>query len=333
MLTQHRQTSLKKECPLISIVIPAHNEKDNLYTLLQDVKDNIDKVNCSFEMILIDDGSTDGTYQQALNLQRSYEMLHVIRFSRNFGHQAALLAGMRHARGKAVITMDADLQHPPRLLPLLVAKWREGYQVIHTVRDDSKIKIGLLKRWTSKVFYALFAKIARVTLVPGMADFRLVDKRAVEPLTATQEYAPFFRALCLWVGFKQAFIRYSPDERYRGQTSYTFRKMLYFAVNGLLSFSHLPLYACFLIGLTLLLMTAIAFIGYIAIVFFTGYKIATLPLITVMGISFLSSVHILLIGMLGLYLGAVHEQVKGRPQYIIKEESFAEKEEGNDYLC
>lgn len=301
----------------LSVVVPAHNEEENVSRLLEALRDVLASLDMAFEVIVVDDGSSDATFETLVALQPGFPWLSVIQLSRNFGHQAALLAGMRAARGDAVITMDGDLQHPPELIPELVARWREGYEVVHTRRLDDKSQRGLLKGVASDAFYGVLRWNSRLDIEPGMADFRLVDRRALDPLLATSESSLFFRGLALWIGFRQTSVDYVPRQRQGGRSSYTWSRMFRFARDGMVSFSARPLYWAFAFGVTVAALS-IAYGVYAVYVRFAyatsvpGW--ASLAVLT----SFLFGLLFILLGLIGAYLGAIHTELKGRPRYIVR---------------
>ena len=210
--------------PVISIVVPAYNEVDNLDALLEQIDKALD-ARADVEFIVVDDGSDDATWDLVCGRCALDPRVKGLRLSKNFGHQSALLAGMRQARGAAVITIDADLQHPPFLIPELLARWEAGARIVHTVRTDTG-RETVAKRLTSRLFYAAFAFLSGVHLKPGMADFRLLDRRAVDALLDCGEGEVFLRGLVHWIGFPSATVEFQNQSRHRGDTRYTWRKML-----------------------------------------------------------------------------------------------------------
>jgi dolichol-phosphate mannosyltransferase len=301
----------------LSVVVPVHEEQENVPRLLEALQAVLPGLDMGFEVIVVDDGSRDATFETLLAQKQALPWLSVIQLSRNFGHQAALLAGMRAARGDAVITMDGDMQHPPELIPDLVARWRDGYEVVHTRRLDEESDRGLLKGLTSDAFYGVLRWNSHLDIEPGMADFRLLDRRALEPLLATTESALFFRGLALWIGFRQTSVDYVPRARTSGRSSYTWGRMLRFARDGILSFSARPLYWAFAFGLAVAVLSTAY--GVYAVYVHFAYETAipgwaSLAVLT----SFLFGLLFILLGLIGAYLGAIHTELKGRPRYIVR---------------
>ncbi|MBI4396871.1 MAG: glycosyltransferase family 2 protein, partial [Elusimicrobia bacterium] len=232
---------------MISIVIPCYNESENIQALTKEVRLQMQGLGEPFEILVVDDGSTDGTLEK-LRALKEQGLIQYLALSRNFGHQAALKAGLDCAQGDAVITMDGDLQHPPALLPVLVSKWREGYQVVNTVREKT-VGEGFFKKTASRLFYRLFEFLSGLSLQPGSADFRLLDQKVVKELRGLSESYVFLRGIISWLGFNATFVSYAADERRRGRSKYSLKKMLVFARDGLMSFSIRPLRAAGLVGL------------------------------------------------------------------------------------
>ncbi len=303
----------------VSIVVPVYNERANVAPLLGAVRAVLETLQVAFELVVVDDCSDDGTFELLSELQETFPMLRVIRLSRNFGHQPALLAGMRAATGDAVITMDGDLQHPPEVIPELIESWRAGNQVVHTVRDDVAGRAPLLKRVPSRGFYRLLRWISHIPIRPGMADFRLVDRVALDHVLALDDSALFFRGMFLWVGFDQSFVGYVPRKRPGGGSRYTVRKMARFARDGILSFSAVPLYWSFAIGaFTSLCATAYGLYAIYVRLFrdtaIPGW--ASLAVLT----SFLFGVLFMLLGLIGSYVAASHTELKRRPPYVVRDD-------------
>ncbi len=231
---------------MISVVIPAYNEAGNIKVIADKIAEQLGKMD-SYEIIFVDDGSTDSTLNEIKKIAKNDNSLKYISFSRNFGHQRALKAGLDHASGDCVISMDADLQHPPGLITELINKWREGYDVVYTVRKDV-YGVGFFKKTTSKIFYKLMTRISDVDIPLGSADFRLLDKKVVNELRKFKENGLFIRGIVSWLGYNQTGIDYNPQSRHSGSTKYTFRKMISFAIQGITSFSIIPLRISVILG-------------------------------------------------------------------------------------
>jgi glycosyltransferase involved in cell wall biosynthesis len=307
---------------MISLVIPAFNEEENLPTLVHRLMAVMDQYD-SYEILLVDDGSSDQTRYVLRQLSQQYSVIRYLSFSRNFGHQMALRAGYDNARGEAVICLDADLQHPPELIPALIEKWREGYEVVYTVRQPDPT-LSLYKRTTSKYFYKLLRTVSNLNIEDGAADFRLLDRKVVNTLKEFKENDLFLRGAISWVGFRQCRILYEPAARYAGRSKYSFRKMLKLAAMGITSFSTRPLYLSVLLGfgmsLFALLFGAEAMFEY----FFTSATVSGWTTLVVLSV-LIGGVQFIMIGIIGVYLGKTFVEVKGRPAYIISDTSEIEE--------
>ncbi|WP_346985364.1 glycosyltransferase family 2 protein [Chryseobacterium sp. POE27] len=306
----------------ISIVIPAHNEEGNVAL----VYEKIDAVfsglsDYDFEIIFVNDGSRDRTQQKLEELSHQYEKVKFIEFSRNFGHQPAVKAGMDYAHGNAVISMDGDLQHPPELIPQMIRKWEEGYDIVFTVRKYPK-EISMFKRKTSDFFYKILSKMSDVDLTKGGgSDFRLMDASAVEVMRNFNEDDLFLRGLTSWMGFKQTGIEFTANERVSGQSSYNLKKMITFAFTGITAFSVKPLYIAAYLGFLFSGISAVGYGIYVIYSFITKTEISGWASL-IMTIVFFGGLQLIILGIIGIYLGKIFKQVKDRPNYIIKNKNF-----------
>ena len=305
---------------LISIVVPLYNEEeviDELYTNLNAVLENS---HYNFEIILVNDGSQDTTLDKAKALsRRETQKIRLISFSRNFGHQIAITAGIDKAHGDAVVIIDADLQDPPEVILDMIKKWEEGFHVVYGRREKREGE-GFMKRFTAALFYRLLGKMTPVEIPADTGDFRLMDRKVVDQLKNMREHSRFVRGMVSWVGFKQCETKYVRKERYAGTTKYPFRKMLRFAMDGIFSFSQLPLK--FSTGMGFLCsFISFFFLVYALVikVFFSGRAIPGWAS-TFVAILFFGGVQLICVGILGEYLGRIYEEIKGRPLYIIDEE-------------
>jgi glycosyltransferase involved in cell wall biosynthesis len=306
----------------ISIVIPAYNEEGNVAMIHQKIKEVFDGLHhYDFEIIFVNDGSRDNTQQKLEELSSQYEEVKFIEFSRNFGHQPAVKAGMDNAHGNAVISMDGDLQHPPELIPEMIEKWEEGYDIVFTIRTYPK-EISYFKRKTSDLFYKLLSSLSDVNLTKGGgSDFRLMDASAVEVIRTFNEDDLFLRGLTSWMGFRQTGIDFKAHERLYGQSSYNLKKMFTFAFTGITAFSVKPLYLAAYLGF---LFSAISIIGYGVYVihsFIAKTEISGWASL-IMTIVFFGGLQLIIMGIMGIYLGKIFKQVKDRPNYIIKNKNF-----------
>lgn len=302
----------------ICIIIPCYNEQENLLYLNQKLQETFKSPFCSkyiFRILFINDGSTDETLDEIIELRKKNSNIDFISFSRNFGHQQAIKAGIDHARADAVITMDADLQHPPELFPEMIKFWEEGFDVINT-RNSSNKNQSPFKKITSKSFYVLLNLLSYVKIEPGTADFKLIDKKVLEQLRKLNEQNLFLRGTIPWLGFKQYTIEYSPGERKFGQTKYTLQKMFSLALAGITSFSIKPLRISIFFGLILSALAIVYMIYALYIGLFTDEAIQGWPSVIV-SVLFIGGLQLLMLGIIGEYLGKLFLENKKRPTYII----------------
>jgi dolichol-phosphate mannosyltransferase len=303
----------------ISIVIPAYNESGNIESVFEAISKTMSQelANYTYEIIFVDDGSTDNTLDIVKKLASVNPCAKYLSFSRNFGHQNALRAGLDHADGVCVISMDADLQHPPDFIPMMIEKWLDGVEIVYTRRKSSK-ETSLLKRTTSSFFYRVFNLLANIGAESGTADFRLLDRKVVEVLRSIQETHLFLRGMISWLGFNQAVIDYEVQERHSGRSKYSPRRMIGLGVDGVLAFSVRPLYLSILIGL---FSAGVAVLYALYALFMVLFTDKTVPgwASVIMSVFFMGGVQLLMFGILGGYVGRMYEEVKQRPRYIITE--------------
>ena len=273
-----------------------------------------------YEIIFVNDGSSDKTLDNVKLLRENDKKIHYVSFSRNFGHQNALRAGLDYATGDCVISMDADMQHPPELVPELINKWLEGWDIVYTVREDGK-NISFFKRKTASMFYGMINKLANLKIEKGAADFRLLDRKVVNSLKQFKEHAMFYRGIINWMGFKQLGIKYKPADRLFGSSKYTFRKMFNFALTGITSFSVVPLHLSTFLGIVISIFAFAYGIYSILMKIFTNQTISGWTSIMV-GIFFLGGIQLIMLGIIGEYIGKLFIEIKGRPSYIVKEKSI-----------
>ncbi|WP_336715728.1 glycosyltransferase family 2 protein [Chryseobacterium mucoviscidosis] len=306
----------------ISIVIPAHNEEGNVALVHQKIKEVFDgQDDYGFEIIFVNDGSRDKTQQKLEELSAKYDEVKFIEFSRNFGHQPAVKAGMDNAFGNAVISMDGDLQHPPEMIPEMIRKWEEGYDIVFTIRTYPK-QISYFKRKTSDFFYKILSSLSDVNLTKGGgSDFRLMDANAVEVMRTFNEDDLFLRGLTSWMGFKQTGIEFTANERLSGESSYNLKKMITFAFTGITAFSVKPLYIAAYLGF---LFSAFSIVGYGLYVIYSFVAKTEISgwASLIMTIVFFGGLQLIILGIMGIYLGKIFKQVKERPNYIIKNKNF-----------
>lgn len=306
----------------ISIVIPAHNEEGNVALVHQKIKEVFDGLPYyDFEIIFVNDGSRDNTQEKLEALSEKYPEVKFIEFSRNFGHQPAVKAGMDLAYGNAVISMDGDLQHPPEMIPKMIRKWEEGYDIVFTIRKYPK-QISYFKRKTSDFFYKVLSSLSDVNLTKGGgSDFRLMDANAVEVMRSLNEDDLFLRGLTSWMGFKQTGIEFTANERLSGESSYNLKKMVTFAFTGITAFSVKPLSIAAYLGFLFSGFSVLGYGIYVLYSFIAKTEISGWASL-IMTIVFFGGLQLIILGIIGIYLGKIFKQVKERPNYIIKNKNF-----------
>jgi polyisoprenyl-phosphate glycosyltransferase len=304
----------------IAIVIPSYNEEGNIEVLVKTLHDVLQKLPYDYDLIFVDDGSSDMTLQTLQSLSRNDKKLFYIELSRNFGHQNALKAGVDIAKANAVITMDGDMQHPPDLLPVLLQKWEEGYDVVYTRREDDK-NLSYFKKKTSKSFYNIMNYLSEVKFEPGTADFRLMDEKVVQVFTDFSENELFIRGLINWLGFKQFAIDYKPADRFSGKSKYTVKRMMRFAIQGITSFSTRPLHIAIFLGIGLSVFAFVFYIGYVLYSIYFGHVISGWASV-ITTIVFFGGLNLLVLGIIGMYIGKLFIQSKQRPNYLIRSTNY-----------
>jgi polyisoprenyl-phosphate glycosyltransferase len=304
--------------PVISFILPVFNEEETLAETYRRVAGVMDRLQGGSEMVLVDDGSRDSSLEIMRDLRRRDPRVRYVSFARNFGHQIAVTAGLHFAEGNAVVVLDADLQDPPELIPAMIEKWREGYQVVYAKRTARKQE-GKTKKAFAFLFYRLLRLLTDVDIPKDSGDFCLMDRRVVNVLNTLPERARYLRGLRAWVGFRQTAVPFERDPRFAGEVKYTFRKSLSLAVNGIISFSRVPLRIASYGGL---LAAAFALIMILLVVYWRIFQHPTALIgytLVTASIFFLGAVQLLCLGILGEYLGRVYDEVKGRPIYTLKE--------------
>jgi dolichol-phosphate mannosyltransferase len=304
--------SAPRELGLLSVAVPVFNEEETVEELHRRVVTALGDV--PFELILVDDGSSDRTPELLAALASDDDRVQVITLSRNFGHQAAITAGLDHARGDATVMMDGDLQDPPELILEMLERWRDGADVVYAVRrqraGETRLKLA-----TARWFYRVFSKLSPVKLEPNSGDFRLLDRRTLDVLNAMRERGRFIRGMTTWVGFEQAAVEYERDRRFGGETKFTPGKMLRFSFDAISSFSNVPLQAAMVLGFV---FSIVAFLGIPVAI---GFRIAGefVPGIAtvLLAVLLLGGIQLITVGIIGEYLGRVYDEVKGRPLYIV----------------
>lgn len=304
---------------LVSYIFPIYNEEGNIDLLFKTMQEVIKKKtnNYNFEFIFINDGSRDNSLALLKNIQKKFPNVKVINFSRNFGHQLAVTAGLDYAKGDAVIIMDSDMQDPPKVSLELIKKWEEGWEVVYAQRKTRKDSI--FKRFTAFAFYRLLEKFSEVKIPKDTGDFRLLDRKVVTAINQFREKNRFLRGMVSYVGFKQAAVLFDRDERYSGKTGYPLKKMVKFALDGITGFSTLPLSLILRLGTVLTVATLIFLTVYILLVLFSSEIYLNLSLLTLLTVLFIGSIQIMFLGISSLYLGRIYTESQKRPLYIISE--------------
>jgi len=300
---------------LISVVIPAYNEQENIVVIIDRLENIFKTLHYNFEIILVDDGSKDKTLSIIKTVAAARSNIFYIEFSRNFGHQPALKAGLDKATGDAVISLDADLQHPPELIAEMLQKWEEGFEIVYTRRQEDK-NLSYKKRKTSALFYKLLSSLSDIEIESGTADFRLMDKKVIDIFRDFEENDPFIRGLVKWLGFKQYAIDYIPGSRYAGSSKYNLKRMMKLALHGVTSFSIKPLYSAVYLGFVLSGLSVL-YVPYVLHAFYVGEEVDGWASM-IMTIVFFGGLQLIILGIIGLYIGKMFMQGKNRPNYIIR---------------
>ena len=300
-----------------SIVAPIYNEKENLPELYRRIREVMDSTEEPWELVLVDDGSTDGSTDIIRSLGRQDLRVRPVIFSRNFGHQIAITAGWDYARGAAVVIIDADLQDPPELILEMAKKWKEGYEVVYAIRAEREGE-SWFKLWTASLFYRVIYRITDVKIPLDTGDFRLMDRKVVNVLKQMRERHRFPRGMSAWVGFKQVGVEYKRAARVAGETKYPFRKMFRLAINAITGFSYFPLQLATYVGFISAGIAAIA-IPIVIYMRMTGSQAFFGQATTLIAVLFLGGVQLICVGILGEYIGRLYDEAKGRPLYIVRE--------------
>jgi glycosyltransferase involved in cell wall biosynthesis len=301
--------------PAVSVVIPVFNEQDNLSALYQRLTAVLTRDEPEYEIVFVDDGSRDRSLDLLHEMEMHDHRVKVVELARNFGHQVAISAGLDYTRGQGVIIMDADLQDPPEVLPQFISKWREGHDVVYAVREHRKE--GRVKRAAYSMFYRLLQRIANIRIPLDAGDFCIMDRRVVDVLNGMPERNRFVRGIRSWVGLDQVGLAYERQQRYAGETKYTFRRLVYLALDGLVSFSYVPLRMISIVGLCVSVMSFVLAVFYLIKKLTSGLNppgFATL----IVSLFFLAGIQLITIGVIGEYVGRIFEEVKHRPLYVLR---------------
>ncbi len=300
-----------------SIVAPVFNEQDNIAELYRRVRETMDSTGEPWELILVDDGCTDGSTDRIRELAAQDARVRPIIFARNFGHQIAVTAGLDYARGQAVVIIDADLQDPPEITIDLIARWREGYEVVYAVRAEREGETWF-KKVTASLFYRLIYRITDVKIPLDTGDFRLLDRKVVDVMKGMRERHRFLRGMAAWVGFRQIGVEYKRGVRYSGMTKYPFKKMFRLALNAITGFSYFPLQVATYLGFISASISILA-IPIVIALRLTGSQAFIGQASTLIAVLFLGGVQLISLGVLGEYIGRLYDEAKGRPLYIVRE--------------
>jgi polyisoprenyl-phosphate glycosyltransferase len=303
--------------PVYSVIAPIFNELSNIPELFRRVKEALDLTGEAWELILVDDGSTDGSSAKILELAEQDKRVRPVIFARNFGHQIAVTAGLDYAQGKAVTIIDSDLQDPPEVILDLIAKWKEGFEVVYAVRAEREGE-SWFKLFTASLFYRMIAAITDVKIPLDTGDFRLLDHKVVKVMQQMRERHRFLRGMSAWVGFKQVGVPYNRAARLSGQTKYPFRKMFKLAWNAITGFSYVPLQIATYLGF-ISAGLSILVIPVVVIMRLTGSQAFLGQASSLIAVLFLGGVQLISLGILGEYIGRLYDEAKGRPLYIVRE--------------
>jgi polyisoprenyl-phosphate glycosyltransferase len=302
---------------LVSVIIPVYNEEGNVYLLKERLCSVFSKIDVDYELIFVNDGSKDNTFEIISEMAKKDDKIKVINFSRNFGHQIAVTAGIDNCAGDCAVIIDADLQDPPELISDMIVKWREGYEVVYAKREKRKGE-SIFKLATAAIFYRILKKLTNVDIPVDTGDFRLMDRKVVDALKNMPEKNRFIRGMVSWVGFKQIGVNFIREKRHAGKTNYPLKKMIKFAITGITSFSIVPLQIATFMGFVI---SGISFLYALYVLYlrlFTTQAIqgwASLAIIVL----FLGGVQLITLGIIGEYIGRISDEIKQRPSYIIKD--------------
>ncbi|MDP9311380.1 MAG: glycosyltransferase family 2 protein [Chloroflexota bacterium] len=323
-LARHRVAETNVARPVVSVVAPVYNEAPTLPLFCERVIRALEPLGEPFELVLVNDGSRDGSLDVMVELHERDPRIKVVNFSRNFGHQVAITAGIDYARGDAVAVIDSDLQDPPEVIPELLAKWREGYGIVFAQRAEREGETWF-KKATAAFFYRLIRRITNVNIPVDTGDFRLMDRKVVDTLKRMREHHRFMRGLSVWVGFKQTGVEYRRAPRHAGETKYPLSKMIRFALDGITSFSYLPLQLATYFGFLIAAISMLALLAVIVLRLSNGFGLADAQgafygqASTLVSVLFLGGIQLIFLGIMGEYLGRIYDEVKRRPLYIVSD--------------
>ena len=299
---------------MISIVTPVYNEEDNVVFFHEEITKVMKTTGMDYELIYVNDGSRDRTDELIRELAEKDPHVRAITFARNFGHQTAITCGMDFARGDAVITMDGDMQHPPELIPLLLEKWKDGYDIVQTIRTSTEDS-GFIKKITSAGYYKVINSISKTPVIPGGSDFRLMDRKSLDVFLRFREHARFIRGIVGGLGFRQTTVKFESPARHAGDSKFSMHKMLHFAMDGILTNSTMPLRAAFYAGVVSGVI-GILLILHVLYSYLIGNTVPGWATMTIL-IAFFGSANLVGLGIIGEYIGRIYEETKDRPLYWI----------------
>ncbi len=302
---------------LVSLVFPIYNEEENIPELFSEILKVKEQISEKIEVLFVNDGSRDNSNQLLSNIASKHSFVKIVDFSRNFGHQVAITAGINFAEGDAVITMDSDLQDPPQVIIDLIKKWQEGYEIVYAKRRTRKDT--MFKRLTAFLYYRLLKFLTDIKIPEDTGDFRLLDRKVVTELKKFKEKSRYIRGMVSFVGFRQGFVLFDRNERFAGKTKYPLRKMLRFAIDGITGFSVAPLKLAMYFGFTTAFLSILGIIYVLFFKFFYPEILVPGWSMTIISIFFIGGVQMIMIGIIGEYIGRVYIEAQDRPLYIVKE--------------
>jgi dolichol-phosphate mannosyltransferase len=314
---QLKQENAMIDKPTYTIIAPIYNEVENIPVLYSRICEVMDQTGQPWEMVMVNDGSSDGSIVKMDELAASDDRIRVVNFARNFGHQIAVTAGLDYSRGDAVVIIDADLQDPPEVILDLIEKWKEGYEVVYAVRAKREGETWF-KLFTAAAFYRIIQRITDVDIPMDTGDFRLLDRAVVDVMNQMRERHRFLRGMSVWVGFKQTGVEYDRAERFAGETKYPLRKMLRFALDAITGFSYFPLQLAMYLGFVAAGLSILA-IPIVIILRLAGSQAFFGQASTLIAVLFLGGVQLIFLGIVGEYIGRLYDEAKGRPLYIVRE--------------
>ncbi len=317
MTIQQRQRAIQDKMAFISCVVPVYNEQDTIEPFFTELANRLRDITHRFEIIAIDDGSCDASLARLKAMPKEYQ-IKIISFSRNFGKEIALTAGLDHVSGELAILMDADFQHPTEVLPLFIEQWQQGYDMVYGVRKnrDSESK---LKRGLARLFYWIMSKITKIDIPNNAGDFRLIDKKVIVALNGFQERARFMKGLYAWVGYRHIAVPFETHQRYAGKSGWGFSQLTELAITGITSFSDVPLRIWGIVGFVISVFSLIYAIYIVTVTLLYGTDLPGFPSIIV-AVMFLGGIQLLSVGILGEYIARIFAEVKQRPKYLIAEQ-------------